>query len=228
MRRTLRLVLWFSLAGLLLLAGAALVLYRGTQHVPEFYRQALSPQGSLAEQVQRGDDLERKALALRNAAIKPGAWRAEFSDAEVNGWLAAILPQNHPGNLPAEVREPRVKLDDGSVRLGWRLDGPRFQAVISLQAELYLTDQPNQIAIRLQAVRAGWVPVPLTPFLEEVSDAARRAGVDLSWSQQDGDPVALLRVPAQHPKYPARELRLDALELSDGKLTVAGHTERRG
>lgn len=225
-RRVLRMLLWSGVAGLLVLAGAALLLYRGTQHVPEFYQQAVGSPDSPAQQAERGDDLERRALALHNAAIKPGAWQAEFTDAEINGWLAAILPRNHPRMLPAEIRDPRVKLDERSVQVGWRVDGERFQAVVSVQAELYLTDQPNQIAIRLDAVRAGWVPIPLTPVLEEVSESARRAGVDLSWSQQDGAPVALLRVPSRHPKFADRELHLDSLQWSEGKVTVAGHTER--
>ncbi len=227
MRRVLRIALWSSIAGLLVLAGAALILYRGTQQVPEFYQQAMRSQGSPDQQVQLGDDLERAALALHNAALKPGQWQAEFTAPQINGWLAAILPRNHPGTLPAEVRDPRVKLDASSLQLAWRLDSERFQAVISVQADLYLTDQPNQIAIRLHAVRAGWVPVPLTPILEEASEAARRAGVDLSWSQRDGDPVALLRVPSRHPEYPDRELHVDSLQLGEGKVTVAGHTERR-
>ncbi len=223
----LRIALWSSIAGLLVLAGAALILYRGTQQVPEFYQQVMSSPGSPAQQGQLGDDLERKALALHNATIKPGPWQAEFTDTQINGWLAAILPRNHPGTLPAEIRDPRVKLGDPSLQLAWRLDSERFQAVISVQADLYLTDQPNQIAIRLRAVRAGWVPMPLTPILEEVSEAARRAGVDLSWSQQEGDPVALLRVPSRHPEFADRELHVDSLVLGAGKVTVSGHTERR-
>jgi hypothetical protein len=174
-----------------------------------------------------GDELERDVLELHNATTKPGRWQAEFTDEQINAWLATLLPRNHPQALPAEVRDPRVKISADSAQLAWRLESERFETVLSLQADLYLTDQPNQIAIRLHAVRAGWVPVPLTQILERVSDAARRAGVDLSWSQREGDPVALLRVPTRHPEFEDRELYLESLELKDGKVTVAGRTERR-
>ena len=226
-RRALRIVLWSGLACLLLLALAALVLYRGSQHVPEFYQQVLTATVPAAQQFQVGDELERDVLELHNAATKPGRWEAEFTDEQINAWLATLLPRNHPQALPAEIRDPRVKVSADSVQLAWRLDSERFEAVISVQADVYLTDQPNQIAIRLHAVRAGWVPVPLTPILEHVSEAARRAGVDLSWSQQEGDPVALLRVPSRHPEFQDRELQLDSLELNDGKVSLSGHTERR-
>ena len=69
--------------------------------------------------------------------------------------------------------------------------------------------------------------MPLTQILERVSDAARRAGVDLSWSQQEGDPVAVLRVPSRHPDFEDRELHLESLELNDGKVSLSGRTERR-
>jgi hypothetical protein len=226
-RRALRIALWSGLTCLLLLATAALVLYRGTQHVPEFYQQVLTATVPPAQQFQVGDELERDVLELHNATTKPGRWEAEFTDEQINAWLATLLPRNHPQALPAEIRDPRVKISADSAQLAWRLASERFETVISLQADLYLTDQPNQIAIRLHAVRAGWVPVPLTQILERVSDAARRAGVDLSWSQQEGDPVALLRVPSRHPDFEDRELHLESLELNDGKVSLSGRTERR-
>jgi hypothetical protein len=225
-RRPLRIALWSGLICLLLLAAAAWVVYRGTQHVPDFYRQILTSTASPAQQFQVADELERDVLELHNAATKPGRWDAEFTDEQINAWLAALLPRNHPQALPAEIRDPRVKIAAQSAQLAWRLESERFKTVISVQADVYLTDQPNQVAIRLHAVRAGWVPVPLTQILDRVSDAARRAGVDLSWSQREGDPVALLRVPSRHPQFEDRELYLDALELSDGKVSLSGHTER--
>lgn len=224
-RRALRLALWFSLTCLLLLAAAAFSLYRGTQHVPEFYQHVLTSTVTPSRQFQVGDELEREVLNLHNAASKPGRWEAEFTDEQINAWLAVVLPRNHPQALPAEIRDPRVKIAAQSAQLAWRLKGERFETVISLQADVYLTDQPNQIAIRLHAVRAGWVPVPLSQVSERVSEAARRGRVDVSWSQQEGDPVALLRVPARYPEFEDREFCLDTLELGDGKVSLSGHTE---
>jgi hypothetical protein len=227
-RRYLKIAFWLALLPLLLLAVTALVLYQGTRHVPEFYQQTLAPDCSPQQQLEAGDDFERQVLELHNATAKPGRWETEFTDEQINAWLASVLPRNHPHALPAEIREPRVKLNAPSALVAWRLVHGRFETVISLQADIYLTDQPNQVAIRLRTVRAGWVPMPLTQVLEEVSDAARGGGVDLAWSQRDGDPVALLRVPMHHPQYEHRELHLDTLELADGKLRLSGYTERSG
>jgi hypothetical protein len=225
-RRHLKLAIGLALLPLLLLAVAALVLYRGTQHVPEFYRQTLAPAASPQQQIEAGDNFERQVLELHNATAKPGRWDAEFTDEQVNAWLAAFLPRNHPHALPADVREPRVKLSPRSAQVAWRQRHGWLETVISLQADVYLTDQPNQIAIQVRAVRAGWVPLPLAEIVDGVSTAARDGGLDLTWSQHEGDPVALLRVPVRHPQYEHRELHLDTLELEDGKLRLSGLTER--
>jgi len=126
-RRPLKIMLWVGLAAAALLAVMALVLYRGTQHVPEFYQQALTSAVPTAPQIQVGDEFERQALNLHNQATKPGPWQAEFTDEQINAWLAAILPRNHPQALPAETRDPRVKITERGVQVGWRYQTERFQ-----------------------------------------------------------------------------------------------------
>jgi hypothetical protein len=226
-RRYLKLAIGLALLPLLLLAIAALVLYRGTQHVPEFYRQKLAAAPSPQQQIETGHQFERQVLELHNVTARPGRWEAEFRDEEVNAWLAALLPAQHPRALPAEVSEPRVQLSPQAAQVAWRQQQGYLETVISAQVDIYLTDQPNQVAIRVQSVRAGWLPLPLAEIVSEVSAAARDNGLDLTWSQRDGDPVALLRIPAQHPQYEYRELHLETLELKDGRLRVAGSTARR-
>lgn len=228
MRRVLRISLWCAAVALAVLAAALLTVYRGSQHVPEFYREALAPPASRGQQRAAGDEFERDVLTLRNAAVQTGRWQAEFTDERINAWLAAVLPQNHPRALPAEIRDPRVKLSAEAAQIGCRFRYQGIDTVLSLRADVYLTDQPNQLAVRLRAVRAGWLPVPLSPLLERVSDAARRGDIDLTWSQRDGDPVALVRVPRQSAHYGNRELHLDGLGLDNGKIRLFGHTERRG
>ncbi len=112
------------------------------------------------------------------------------------------------------------------MQVAWRHQTERFQTVLSLSGQVYLTDKPNQVALRLHGVRAGWVPVPLDQLLQRVRDAARQNGVDLVWSQQDGDPVAVFQVPAKLERYPGRDIHLETVELGPGELRLAGRTER--
>ncbi|NLF71571.1 MAG: hypothetical protein GX575_21265 [Candidatus Anammoximicrobium sp.] len=227
MRRLLKIALGLGLTAAVLFAAAALVLYRGTQHVPEFYAQTLTASFPAAQQTQVGDDFERQALELHNRSTKPGRWQAEFTDEQINAWLATILPRNHPRSLPAEIHDPRIKIADQEVQIAWRYQSGRFQTVMSFSSRVYLTDKPNQLALRLHGVRAGWVPLPLDRLLQRVSEAARQNGVDLLWSQEDGDPVAVIQVPTRLERYPGREIHLETLELQPGRLRLAGSTKRR-
>jgi hypothetical protein len=225
-RRLLKIILWVTLPAAGLLAAVAFLLYRGTQHVPAFYQQALTAPVPPAQQAQIGDDFERQSLELHNQATQPGRWQADFTDEQVNAWLATILPRNHPRALPAEIRDPRVKIAEQEVQVAWRYQTEQFQTVVSLAGQIYLTDKPNQLALRFRGVHAGWVPLPLEQVLQRVREAGRQNGVNLLWTQQDGDPVAMFQVPARLDGYPDREIRLETLELSPGRVRFVGHTER--
>ncbi len=93
--------------------------------------------------------------------------------------------------------------------------------VLSLALEPYLTDDPHQIAIRITKLRAGRVPMPMKRTLEQLSSAAGRAGVKLQWSQDSGDPVAILRLPRNFGE-PARSVVVESLRVEDGRLSVGG------
>ena len=90
-----------------------------------------------------------------------------------------------------------------------------------------LTTETNTLAIRVSKLRAGVLPVPLKQFLDKITRAARNGDVPLAWRQIDGDPVALVTIPITHEDYAHREIYVDAIELRDGEIFLAGHTERK-
>jgi hypothetical protein len=98
--------------------------------------------------------------------------------------------------------------------------------VISLAAEVYLTDEPNEVAVRIREVRAGRLPLPLKGVLDRVTAQARDRNLPLRWTQHDADPVALIPIPVEHEQYRGHQLLLDAVSLGDGSLLLTGHTER--
>jgi hypothetical protein len=205
------------------------LLYRGTQQVPQFYAASVPPELSPPEQEEQarlGDEFEREVLELHNDTGREGQWQAVFSDREVNAWLAVDLVQNHPRALPPDLIDPRVRIGADRLQVACRYQGERLETVVSIEADAYLTDKPNQLAVRICGFRAGVIPLPLKQLMDRVTDAARKGGVQLVWSQQDGDPVALLQVPAEHQQFPGRELCLETLELRDGEIFLAGRTVR--
>ena len=109
MRRLLRIGL--ILGVVLVIASGVLVgcLYWATQQAPEFYEQAL--QKPPQEEAQAGDELERQVLDLRNELRSEGRFNVEFSHDQINGWLAADLPDKFPQLLPRGVSEPRIAFE---------------------------------------------------------------------------------------------------------------------
>jgi hypothetical protein len=80
------------------------------------------------------------------------------------------------------------------------------------------------VAVRIRQARAGALPLPIERVLTAVSEASRRAGAAIEWRQAEGDPVAVISIP--RPRG-GKQILLESLRLGQGKLYVAGQTERR-
>lgn len=210
--------LLLAIVGLVLVGG-----WWGARQVPEFYERALAVEpGQYAEQ---GDRLEENLLELRNDAREEGRWQAVFTDEQINGWLAADLPEKFPRVLPKQLKDPRVAIEPDVARVAARYESRQLTTVISLAVDVHLTDEPNVLAVRIHQVRAGLLPVPLADWLDRVSLAASKGGIPLRWTEQDGDPVALVTIPLGHANAD-RILRLEQIELRDGELVLIGRTGR--
>jgi hypothetical protein len=223
MRRLVRISLVLAMLAVAALALLLVGGYRATQHVPEFYQKALARKPT--EQKAAADQLERQVLQLHNEARKPGRWEARFSQDQINGWLASDLPVKFPGALPDGVSAPRVAIETGRMQLAVRYEQGDISTVLSLAGDAYLTDRPNEVAVHIQHVRAGAVPVPLAQFLDNIAERANDAGLPLRWTQQDGDPVALVKLPLDREEFKGQQLQVERLQIADGEIVVSGRTE---
>jgi hypothetical protein len=221
MRKSVRPLLIAASVVALLVVAAASCLYQASRVVPMFYREALA--APAANEHEQGRAFEQHALALHNQLYQSGAWEVQFTQDEINGWLAADLPDKFPQALPVGVSDPRVAIEGGVVRLAVHYQRGSVDTVVSLTGDAWLTDQPNEIAVRIDQARAGLVPVPLGRFLQEISERAARANVPLRWTEAKGAPVALVRLPLDTDD--ARRLTLQRLDIVGSELVVAGRTD---
>jgi hypothetical protein len=219
MRRPFRLMAPIALAILAVGALAFFSAYRAARHVPAFYVQALNSTGE--EQKAAGQEFERQSFALHNAVRRRGHWSARFTQDEINGWLAAELPEKFSTALPVGISQPRVAIAADRVQIAAHFEQRGMETVLSLAGEIRLTAEPNEIAMRIERVRAGSLPMPLGKLLDEISALAATAGIPLRWTEVAGDPVALLRLPPELDRQP---FVLETLELGEGALTIAGST----
>ena len=164
-------------------------------------------------------------LQLNNEVREGPRWELIVRDEQINGWITSDLPRKFPEALPDDVQEPRVAFQEGKVLVACRLSTPISTTVLSLEMEPYLTDQPQQIAIRITRLRAGRLPLPLKRTLERLSAAAAKAGLGLQSSQDAGKPVAVVRLPTDSGK-PPRNVALESLQVQNGQLSAHGRMVR--
>jgi hypothetical protein len=232
MRRRLKIAAWLSAAGIAALALAGFLLYRAGRHVPEFYREALAADPE--NQRTASHKIEQRAAALASNAQKEGDWHEVFTAEQINGWLAVKLKpwlelelgKSSAEDTLAQIANPRVAITPGQFLLAFKYRNGFVATVVSLTVDVRL-DEPNVIALRVRKARAGSLPLPLDPFMKEISAAAGQSGWRIQWSEVQGDPEARISIPSFHTRK-NQESRLEALQLNDGELYVAGSTRRRG
>ncbi len=193
------------------------------QRIPDFYAQVL-PAGHPQAKID-GQQFERNLIRLQNSARQRKPWRVEISQDQVNGWLANDLPQKFPNSIPRQVMEPRAVFDQNEVKLAFRYQTNGIEGIIVLTADVFCTDQQNEIAVEIKSVRAGIIPLPVGPWIDKVTDSLRQAGIPLFWTTTSDSPVAVFSIP-EHLSVKGNnwQVVIEAIELSPEKLLIAGTT----
>jgi len=118
---------------------------------------------------------------------------------DVNACLAKELPNKFRYCLPPCPSEPQVQISNGKALVGFRYQEGGLDGIVSLEVDVAITGQRSQLGIRLRSISVGTLPLPMGQVLDLISDAALRSqgpayrGPDVvTWTQQGGDPVALL------------------------------------
>jgi hypothetical protein len=204
-----------SFAVLSLLAAAVVyMLGRG----PNYFRniESMSDEDRTAESRQ----FVQQSSAIFNQIENEPAWSGTFRESQVNAWLAGDFERKHGELLPRGVSDPRVSFQNGRVALAFQLQRGPVTTVVSARGRMWLPES-NFVAIELESVRAGVIPMPAEYVIQTVSSAAKSAGLDLEWKQHDGKPVALLRLSRSDQDT---AIRVDQVEIKDGTLRVAGRS----
>jgi len=200
----------------LVLVGLAAMVKRE----PSFYTQAEMPAGP-----------DRAALSQQAMAQYSGilsllddpSWEVSFSAEQINAFFQEHYYQvGGDENLPDGFHAPRVKVEDGKMRVGVRYGSGASSTVLSLEIKIWkVADELNTLAMEIVSLQAGSLPLSTGTLLDYISEAARREHIDISWYRQDGHPVAIMRFQADlsRPTF-----QFDRVELKDGKLTVRGRS----
>ena len=224
-------LIWRLLTGIFKLAMVLLLLlslglcfaYYTSQNSPEFYTAALKKEPEESKAL--GSQMETDVLDIYNSAMIPAAWQGELSEEGINGWLASELIEKFPEVLPENIKDPRVSLKDDQLTIACRCSYKDLQGILVGSFDLFCTEQPNQIAIRIKSVKMGIIPFPVTQFADEVTDALSKSGYESSWTEADGDPVLLVTVPEDHLIIEENYLvKIKSIDIEAEKVFFTGET----
>lgn len=207
-----------AIAGVVLIVPVAV--WVGLTHQPDFYRR----QVTIPVETRRQDARKfvAQGMRLRNDIMNEPRWEAAFSDQEVNSWLAEDLVTHFADQIPQGVHEPRVVFEPDRATFAFQLDQGPMRSVVWVVVSARVAEQ-NVLALTIEKIRAGVVPIPAEKLLEPITAHARARGLDIRW-EHDGDlPVAMIRY---DPNAKRRDVVLEKLEILDGQIRLSGRSHR--
>ena len=79
------------------------------------------------------------------------------------------------------------------------------------------------LALTLEKIRAGVLPVPAEKIIDRITQHAWRQGLDLRWEREEGLPVAIIRYT---PHEGRDDVVLEQLQIRSGQIRLAGRSVR--
>lgn len=216
-----RAVVWTSLAtGLAALIGGA---YWLLAQQPTFYRASLAPPLAPDERGRQAEQFLKAVLQLRNDIHNnEERWSQEFHEQSINSWLAEELPVKYAGWLPPEVIEPRVKIEKDGVWIAFHTRRGIWSGVVSCRLNVWVAGA-NELAIEIQSMRAGLIPIPLDETIGSIVASMNESGWRMQWKQSSsGDVLVVSLDDSVSPGGSSEGAVLEAVELVPEKLRVAG------
>jgi hypothetical protein len=213
---------WIVLGAVLaLVLGAPMVFWGMVSYQPHFYRELIAPRSERSRQTARR--FVAQSLQLRNDIMNEPRWEAAFSDQQVNAWLAEDLVTHFADQIPPGVRDPRVMFESDRVILAFTLDEGPFPTVITVTARVSVPEE-NVVALALERIQAGMLPIPADQLLERITGHAQARGMDVRWEHDGKTPVALIHYQAHHRR---RDIVLERLDVRNGEIRLSGRSDRR-
>ena len=213
---------WWVVAGsvLALVVAVPIVLFLSLNYQPTFYRAMQSlPR---ADRAAKAKHFVANSLQLRNDITNERAWHAVFTDQEVNAWLAEDLVTHFADQIPPEVHEPRIAFEHDRITFAFGLDHGPIRSVIWVVARVSVPED-NVLALTLEKVRAGMIPISMSRIIGPLTAGARDRGLDVHWKADEDPPVALIRY---HPAGGRADVVLEKLTVIQGKIRFSGRSDR--
>lgn len=190
------------------------------RYEPPFFREA---------EVAAGPERKRQAMEFLSACFQLGngirldsRWQGKITTEQANSYLSENFESDVEKLVPPGVTDPRVTFDDGKIHLAFRYGSRPWSTVVSVDLRVWLVGKEyNVVALEVERIRAGLLPISGRSVLERLAEAIRsqNRGLEFNWYRHDGHPVALLRFQADRV---VPTIRLQQLEVKPGELLIQG------
>ncbi len=179
---------WILISGLLfflLLGTAGLWLWHGVHTVPEYYTGLAVTEQTRKTAEADSRSMERKVQVLRRKLRKEQMWVLEFTQDELNHWLAIAIGEKRSGMLPRRLRDPRGVILEDRILAGVTVDLPEYRGVVSVEFYPRILE-PNVVEVELRNVSAGTVKVPASLLEDSIRQLAREISLPLDVRNEGG------------------------------------------
>lgn len=212
---------WMLVVGVIGLAMVPPLLWLGLTYKPAAYRRVKRAELTPGQRQARAKHFVAQGLQLRNDVVNERRWEARFSDDEVNAWLAEELLTTFADQVPPEIHDPRLLFDDDRATLIFEVDRGPIRTVVTVQARARVPED-NTVALTIEKVHAGILPLPPDQFVRQIDDQAARHGLEIRWGRDGRSPVAFLQYRSEPDK---NGFVLERIQLLEGQLRMSGRSD---
>jgi hypothetical protein len=213
----------FGIGVALFFVGVGWLLVLLLLHEPAIYARSNLPEG--VERQKLSGEFNNEFVHLYEGIRRDFNWDATFTEKSINSYFQEDFVNLGVAKsvLPEGVSAPRVALEPDKLRLAFRYTVGPWSTIISIDMRIWLPNkrEPNVIALELQSLHAGSLPIAAQSLLEQISETARQNGIDVIWYRYHGNPVALLKFQANEP-HPT--IQFMGLKLGTGKIIILGRS----
>src|SRR5206468_12343569 len=83
--------------------------------------------------------------------------------------------------------------------------------------------EPNALALTLEKIRAGMVPIPADRFIDRITAQAEARGLEIRWERDGEVPVAIVRYT---PNPRRHDIVLETLQILEGQVRLGGRSNK--
>jgi hypothetical protein len=207
---------------LVVVAGGLYSTYQATQTAPDFYKTVVAKPVAQTNAPPVREVAEEQIEKVETAAKAKSNWKFEFTQDQINEFLAKDLPEQAPNLLPKNIKDPRIKIEPGKALLGCQYDSENFKAVLWIETEAAVADDGKSIRLIPKSAGAGMLPMPLSRLFERLKGLRGKTGaVVIEFNSEPPESITLrLRPEALAPEQ--ADYHIDSIRLEAEKLSLEG------